>query len=419
MTLEDVRMRGFRRRRDAPEARQLLLERIEPLASEEISLWEASGRVLAQDVTSPRDVPYFDRAAMDGYAVRGEETFGASNYSPITFRLVGEALPGRAFSRALLPGETVRIMTGAPLPPGADAVVRAEWAMEQGTLVHVLEAVPPGKYVSRRGEDVAAGTLLFSRGRKLRPQDVALLAAVNLSHVRVIRRPRVALIITGDELLPLGSPLNDYRIIDCNSVMLDALIRRDGGIPSHMELVADQREAIRRHLEEASRSADIILISGGSSVGREDYAPLLVAEMGELLVHGVAMRPSSPTGLGWIAGRPVILLPGNPVSCLCAYDYFAGPAIRRLGGLSTDWPYLQVTLPLAAKIASELGRLDYVRVRLRENMVEPIAASGASILSTTTQADGFVLVPPDCEGYSAGQKVSVYLYDQYVSAPYR
>ncbi|MCS7015598.1 MAG: molybdopterin molybdotransferase MoeA [Gemmatales bacterium] len=412
MALDDVRMRGFRRRWDAHQARQQLLERITALGAEEVSLWEAVGRILAEDVASPMDVPYFDRAAMDGYAVRGEETFGASSYSPVSFRLVGESLPGRPCPRALAPGETVRIMTGAPLPEGADTVVRAELALEQGTVVQVLEAVPPGKSVSRRGEDVQAGNLLLSRGRRLRPQDVAILAAAGLSRIPVIRQPRVAVLITGDELMPLGAHLSNFRIIDSNSVMLDALIRRDGGLPMHGDLVPDQRETLRQRLKEACEAAEVVLISGGSSVGREDYAPLLVAELGELLVHGVAMRPSSPTGLGWIAGRPVILLPGNPVSCLCAYDFFARPAICRLAGRSTAWPYRQVCLPLAAKISSELGRLDYVRVRIRNHQVEPIATSGASILSTTTQADGFVLVPPESEGYAAGQTVPVYLYDE-------
>lgn len=411
---DDVRMRGFRRRADPIWARQTLLQRVQPLSAELVSLWQAVGRVLAQDVSSPLDVPYFDRAAMDGYAVRGEETFGATPYSPIVLRLVGEALPGQPFPRRLSSQEAVRIMTGAPLPDGADTIVRAELAVEQGEYVQILDAVPPGKCVSRRGEDVRVGDKLLSRGRQLRPQDAALLAAVGFSHVSVHRQPRVALIVTGDELLPLGSRPENYRIIDTNSVMLDALIRRDGGLPFHEDLLPDQRDAIRQRLQACCESADVILISGGSSVGQEDYAPLLLAEMGELLVHGVAMRPSSPTGLGWLNGRPVILLPGNPVSCLCAYDFFAGPVIRRLAGRSVRWPYCSIRLPLASKISSELGRLDYVRVRISNRQLEPIAASGASILSTVTQADGFVLVPPDSEGYAAGELVQVYLYDESV-----
>lgn len=412
MARDDVRMRGFRQRSDALAAQRTLLARARPLEAELVSLWQAAGRVLAQDIVADLDVPYFDRAAMDGYAVRGEETFGASPYNPLTFRLVGESLPGKPFPRVLQSGETVRIMTGAPLPAGADTVVRAELASEHSAMVSVYEAVPPGKCVSRRGEDVQAGSVVLSAGRRLRPQDVGVLAALGRESVPVIRSPRVAIVVTGDELLPLGSRPQNYRIVDSNSVMLDTLLRRDGGWPLHGPIVPDQREQIRERLLEACAQADVVLVSGGSSVGQEDHAPVLVSELGELAVHGVAMRPSSPAGFGWVHGRPVVLLPGNPVSCLAAYDFFAGPLIRRLAGRSTAWPYRRLHLPLAEKIASELGRLDYVRVRIREGRVEPIATSGASILTTTTQADGFVLVPPDCEGYPAGASVCVYLYDE-------
>jgi molybdopterin molybdotransferase len=412
MTHDDVRMRGFRQRSDAWEARRKLLESVRPLEAETVSLWQAVGRVLAADVLADRDVPYFDRAAMDGYALRGEETFGASVYNPLTFLLVGESLPGKPFPRALQSGEAVRIMTGAPLPEGANAVVRAELATEADGVVSILEPVPPGKCVSRRGEDIRAGSVVLRAGRRLRPQDVAVLAALGYDSVPLVRIPQVAVVVTGDELLPVGSRPDNYRIVDSNSVMLDALIRRDGGRPIHGDIVPDQREIVRERLLQACAGADVVLVSGGSSVGQEDHAPRVVAELGELAVHGVAMRPSSPTGFGWVQGRPVVLLPGNPVSCLAAYDFFAGPLIRRLAGRSTAWPYRRLHLPLAEKIASELGRLDYVRVRINEGRVEPIATSGASILTTTTQADGFVLVPADCEGYPAGASVCVYLYDE-------
>src|SRR5439155_23861204 len=174
-------------------------------------------------------------------------------------------------------------------------------------------------------------------------------------------------------------------------------------------LIPDRREAVRDALQ--GSSADVLLVSGGSSVGQEDHAPTILAELGELAIHGIALRPASPTGLGFLEGRPVFLLPGNPVSCLCAYDLFAGPALRRLGGRSMELPYRAQTLPLARKIASMVGRVDYVRVQVREGQVEPLAISGASILSSTTRADGFVLVPAELEGYGPGEKVEVFLYD--------
>jgi molybdopterin molybdotransferase len=350
---------------------------------------------------------------MDGYAVLGEETFGASDYNPLSFRVIGEALPGRPFSGVVGRGEAVRIMTGAPLPRGADAVVMAEYAREAegpgGREVAVTEAVPPGRHVGQIGEDIEAGQCLLPAGRILRPQDVGALASVGIATIPVIRRPTVRLVITGDELLPPGSMPTGPHIVDSNSIMLEALVRRDGGIPLGGPIVTDRRATVEAALLDPA--GDLVLVSGGSSVGAEDYAPLVVAQHGELLVHGVAMRPSSPAGVGRLGGRLVFLLPGNPVSCLCAYDFFAGPAVRLLGGRSPDWPHRQVRASLARKIASAVGRVDYVRVRLTPAGVEPLAISGASILSSTIRADGFVIVGRDSEGHAPGEEVLVYLYD--------
>jgi molybdopterin molybdotransferase len=215
--------------------------------------------------------------------------------------------------------------------------------------------------------------------------------------------------VTGDELLPCGARPEGFKIVDSNSVMLAALVRRDGGLPSQPLLLVDGYETVKEALR--STNGDVVLVSGGSSVGLEDHAPRVLGELGELSVHGVALRPASPTGLGFIEGRPVFLLPGNPVSCLCAYDLFAARAVRSLGGRDPEMPYRRVRLPLARKIASVVGRVDYVRVLVNGGQVEPLAVSGASILSSTTRADGFVLVPADSEGYGGGEAVEVFLYD--------
>jgi molybdopterin molybdotransferase len=355
-------------------------------------------------------MPGFDRAAMDGYALRGSETFGADQYNPLEFAVVGQALPGRPYAGSVGAGQAVRIMTGAPLPAGADAVLQAEAAEETAGRLRVSEAVPPGRHVGRRGEDIEPGRVVLPTGRLLRPQDVGVLASIGAEPLHVVRRPRVAVLITGDELLPCGSRPEGYRIVDSNSVMLEALVRRDGGIPATAPLIPDKREAVGAALQGAA--ADVVLISGGSSVGQEDHAPRILAEQGELCVHGVALRPASPAGFGFLGGAVVFLLPGNPVSCLCAYDLFAGRAVRRLGARSVELPYRSGMLPLARKIASAVGRVDYVRVVAREGQVEPIATSGASILSSTTRADGFVLVPRDSEGHAPGESVRVYWYDQ-------
>jgi molybdopterin molybdotransferase len=409
-------MRGFQDRTDVADALHMLRDRLGPLPAESVDVTNTLGRVLAQAVASDVAVPPFDRAAMDGYAVRGGETFGAGAYNLLEFTIVGESLPGRPFAGAVQPGQAVRIMTGAPLPAGADAVLQAEAAEEvtegASRRVRVSEAVPPGRHVGQVGEDIQPSAVVLPASRKLRPQDLGVLASIGAGPVSVVRRPTVAILVTGDELLPCGSRPQGYRIVDSNSVMLAALVQRDGGLPRDPQLLPDLREIIREAIHDAV--ADVLLVAGGSSVGKEDHAPGIVAEFGELVVHGLALRPASPAGFGFLPGnapRPVFLLPGNPVSCLCAYDLFAGPAIRRLGGRSMDLPYRRAQLPLSRKINSAIGRVDYVRVVIRDGQVEPLATSGASILSSTTRADGFVLVPRDSEGQGPGESVEVYLYD--------
>ena len=405
----DVRMRGFRQRTEVGAVIELIRARVHRLGWEKVPVRQAAGRLLAEACVAPMPLPPFDRAAMDGFAVRGEETTGASPYQPLEFVIVGESRPGRSFAGHVGPGQAVRIMTGAPMPLGADTVVPAEYTEVAGPVVRVTEGFAPGRHVSCRGEDVAQGEVLLPSRRVLRPQDVAVLAAAGIAEVPVVVQPRVRILITGDELLPPGSVPHDAFIVDSNSVMLEALVRRDGGVPLTGAIVPDRPEAIRHALLEDN--ADMLLVSGGSSVGPEDHAPLVLAELGELVVHGVAMRPSSPAGLGWLGHKPVFLLPGNPVSCLAAYDFFAGLALRRMAGLQEHWPYPCRKRILAQKIVSAIGRVDYVRVQVRPEGVVPLAVSGASLLSTTTRADGFVVVPRDREGYAPGESVEVYHFD--------
>ena len=404
----DVRMRGFARRTTVADALKWLDGQTGRLADETLPLAETAGRVLAREIVSRVDVPSFQRSMMDGFALRAADTMGASPYNRLTLDVVGESLPGRPFSGQVAPGKAVRIMTGAPLPCGADAVLPVELVEAQAHRLLAQGEVSPGKHVGRIGEDIAAGAAVLPAGRMLRPQDVGVLASIGAGEVPVVRRPRVRIVVTGDELLPAGSRPEGHKIVDSNGPMLAALIARDGGTAVNPGIVPDRPEAV---LEAMRSGCDVVLVSGGSSVGQEDHAPSLLATHGELPIHGIAMRPSSPAGMGRLDGRLVFLLPGNPVSCLCAYDFFAGRAIRTLGGRPADWPYRRVIAPLKRKIVSTVGRLDYMRVRLVDDRVDPLAIAGASVLSSTTRADGFVLVPPDSEGYPPGAKVEVFLYD--------
>jgi molybdopterin molybdotransferase len=422
VTDHDVRMQGFTRRHTVQEALSWLDVQLRTLDAEDVPLRDAAGRILASGVVSDIDVPGFDRATMDGYAVVADSTEGATPYNRIPLSVVGDALPGAPFTRTIARGQAVRIMTGAPMPSGSDAVLPAEsvdtedrrggssdpsgGATPPGTIAAISE-VSPQKNVGHRGEDIVRGTTLLEAGRALRPQDIGVMSSIGLATAGVVRRPRVRLVITGNELLPTGSKPHDYQITDANGPMLAALAERDGAVVEFPGLIRDDADAI---LAALNGDADVIIVSGGSSVGIEDLAPMLVAKHGKLAIHGIAMRPSSPTGMGTLGSRLVFLLPGNPVSALCAYDFFAGRAIRVLGGRAKQWPYRGVGGTLTRKISSPIGRLDYGRVKFDNGRVEPVSVSGASLLSSTTRADGFVIVEQDSEGYAAGSEVEVWLY---------
>lgn len=406
----DIRMKGFKEKKDVIDFLNIIDEKIYPIAdTETVSLRNASGRVLASSIKSQVKVPNFNRSAMDGYAIRGEESFGASTYSPIEFKILGLSLPGKPFGGCVTTQTAVRIMTGAPMPEGADSVIPVEIAMEKNNILKITDSIPPGKNVGKIGEDVKVGQEILPSGRKLRPQDIGILSSIGISTIPVIKKPIVDIFITGDELLKPGSLPEGYKIVDSNSVMLDSLVLRDIQIHPNIIFLEDRRDLIRDAL--CKSNADFILISGGSSVGQEDHAPSLVKELGELLIHGVALRPASPSGMGFINGKPVFLIPGNPVSCLCSYDLFASRAIRKSVGVNCEFPYKSVVLQLSSKISSMVGRMDYVRVKINDGFAEPLAISGASLLSTTTIADGFLLVPGECEGYPSGANVKINLYD--------
>lgn len=406
----DVRMRGFAERVAVEQALSWIdakLDSFGQLSGESIPLADAAGRVLAEDVASSVNVPNFDRAMMDGFGVRSADIREASAANPVALEVVGECFPGQSFNGTIAAGQTVKIMTGTPLPEGVDAVLPVENTSLEGSRVHALIKLQSGKNFGTVGEDIRAGEVVLQAGRVLRPQDLGVLSSIGQKSISAVRRPRVRIVVTGDELLPAGSMPAGCKIVDANGPMLAALVQRDGGIAKHPGIVPDDRQAI---LSALTAEADVILASGGSSVGQEDHVPTLLSEHGELAIHGINMRPASPTGMGVLNGRLVFLLPGNPVACLCGYDFFAGRAIRRLGGLRTDWPYRKTRARLSCDLKSPSGRLDYVRVTVSGKEVRPIGRSGASVLSSTTRSDGFVVVPTNCCGYATGGEVDVVLY---------
>jgi len=404
----DVRMRGFVKRTRVAAAIAWIDGSLPPPASEPISLDEAAGRILASSITSAVDVPGFARSMMDGFALRAADIEKASSEAPVALRIVGDVFPGMPYEGPLNSGEAVRIMTGAPMATGADAVVPVEQVKLQGDSISIEGPTPVGKHVGFPGEDVTAGMMVLAAGRCLRPQDVGLLASIGLNHVDVLCRPIVHLITTGNELLAMGEQPREFHVTDSNTPMLEALIRRDGGCVTQAGIVPDDPDKILTALQ---ADAQIVIVSGGSSVGLEDHVPRLIAEHGELAIHGIAMRPSSPTGIGKLGSKLVFLLPGNPVSCLCGYDFFAGRAIRQLAGRDADWCYPTHRLPLREALTSSAGRVDYVRVKIVNGHVEKVVPQGGSALYSAVSADGFVMIAEEEETLPAGTSVTVRFYD--------
>lgn len=409
LTSDDVRMRGFKKRSVVEEVLNWLDQHTIQLAKESILVSDAAGRVLASDIDSEINIPSFARSMMDGFAIIASDAQGASSYNQLQLQVVGKSMPGHGTETAVSSGTAIRIMTGAPVPVGANAVLPAENVEVDESSIMVMESVAEGRNIAHIGEDVSVGDSLLKQDRRLRPQDIALLASIGKKEVSVFRQLKISIVVTGNEIQPVGSKPQSYQITNSNGPMLEALSRRDGGVVVNSCIVADEPELIEQAMQ---GDCDILLITGGTSVGEEDLVPLLVAKLGELMFHGVAMRPSRSTGVGIIVDKPVFLLPGNPVACLCAYDFFAGRLIRRLSGDPRNWPYVSVSRKLQLKLVSMLGRTDYARVCLNDNdTVIPIAVSGAGILTSTTRADGFVIIPANSEGYAPGTEVEVFLYD--------
>ncbi len=412
----DIRMKGFHERTLVDDALELLLKHIKPLPTETIRFSDASGRVLGEDITSGYDNPPFDRSAMDGYAVKGENTFGASQTNPIFFTLVGEVTTGIKPDIEIGDFEAVRIMTGGQIPEGADAVVMFEYTRELDGEIEVFKAVTPGKNVSKRGEDVKEGDILLKRGRVIRPHDIGIISAIGRTEIEVFKRPEVAVISTGDELLMPGEELTPGKIYDSNSYTVSSLVLKNGAVPVRVGIIEDDYEKLKSAISDALEY-DAVILSGATSVGKKDVIPKVVSELGEILVHGVAMRPGEPTGFGIIKDTPVFMLPGYPVATIFGFETFVRPALQMMQGMEIRSPYPTVNAVLKRKVPSELGRRDYVRVKLIGDVrggkglfVEPIRTSGSGIISSLVRADGFVVVPENTEGLEKGTRVDVNLF---------
>ena len=394
------------------------LRRFPPLPAERIAVADAVGRVLARDVRTTLDLPHFARSYMDGYAVRARDTADASAAAPVELRVTGSILMGRPAPGRLGAGEAMRIPTGGMLPAGADAVVMVEHTEETDGTVAIARAATAMQHVMRRGEDAKKGTRIFSRGHRLRPADIGALSGIGLAAVEVHRRPRVAVIATGDEIVAPDVVPGLGQVRNVNQYAIRALIAAAGGIAVDFGVLPDRESVIKAAMRRALRQADAVLISGGSSVGTKDLTPAVVAAMpsARLLVHGIRIKPGKPTLIARAAGKPIVGLPGNPTSALVIFHVFALPLIRRLGGEAIDaafTPERSVRATMSKSVPSLAGREDWVRVALAtgENgavVATPVAGGSGDIVGFV-RADGLVRIAADVAALAPGDAVQVAL----------
>ncbi len=370
----------------------MLMERCRPIIRTElIALGASAGRVLSEDTISLTDLPAFNRAAMDGFAVRSADTRGAGPMAPIYLE------------------NARKVRTGMAVPEGFDAVLMLEDGSLRGNVLEVTAEVHPYKNISRTGEDIRRGDVVLKEGHMIRPPDIALLAALGFEEVAVYSKPRVAVIPTGGELVPRGArPLQPGEAYETNGLMARLYVEKWGGVALQSDIVPDDPSQIRTAIE-SNRDKDMIVIIGGTSVGEKDYAPRVLAEAGELFVHGVRVQPGKPTAFGAVGGKPVVCLPGYPVAALSDLYLFVRPALKKIAHLRDDPP--KVTARLAGKVASKAGYLSIVRVALKDGEAMPIMVSGAGILSSVAHADGFVIVPEEREGMETGEMVEVHIFE--------
>ncbi len=396
-------MKEFKRLTPYREALELLLNDLDEIPEvEEVPLDEALGRVLAEDVVSPIDSPPFDRSAVDGYALRAEDTFQAREYSPVELRVIDEITAGGVSDATVEPGTAVKLMTGAKLPEGANAVLMQEMAEREGDLIRVLRPVAPGQNVAFAGEDVKSGEVILKKGQVLRPQDLALLKSVGFKKVKVKRKPRVGIIITGDELIEEfdEEALKAGKILESNSIMLRGLVKRYFGESVFYGILPDDEGLIKEVVDRAKRESDLVLVTGGSAFGDRDFAHRFVS----LLFHGTTIKPGRPIGYG----ERVFIMSGYPAAVFAQFHLYVKHALAKLVGARNY--EVRVRATLTDRVSSQLGRYEFVKVWYENGRAKPIKKRGSGLISSLVQSNGYVAIPENSEGYLEGEEVEVILY---------
>ena len=400
-------MRPFTNLIPFEEARKIVIENVKPIEDvEEVPVLDALHRVLAEDIVAPINVPPFPRAAEDGYAVRAEDTYGAGQYNPKELRLVGEVNTGEYKEIKIKKGECIKIATGAMIPKGADAVVRVEDTEEENGVVRVFRPVHPGFDLAPVGEDIKRGEKVLLRGMVLNPPKIGVLAAMGVGSVKVYRKPKIAVLPSGNELVVPGEKIEPGKIYDVNTYTIASVIRENGGEPVVFPFVMDDEEDIDKKLKEAMKY-DMVVFSGGSSVGDRDLLIDVVKKHAKILFHGVQIKPGKPT---WCAkGEKVIFgMPGFPTSCLNDSYQFLVPAVRKMARLPPRQERI-VKARMARRITSTLGRMQFFTVRLKDGYAYPAYKTSGAITSMAA-SDGYIIIPANSDLVEKDEEVEVHLW---------
>ena len=406
-----ARLKGFEKLTNVDDAFQSFFGQLKSgrLGSEQIPIHEALGRVTAENIRAKHNLPVFDRSAVDGYSLRAEDTFGVSTFKTRVFKLT----KGKVHEN-----EANELWTGNPVPEGADAVVMLEYTKKVGDKIEITTSVTPGRNVFKRGEDVKEGDVAIEAYTRLNPYHLGLLAALGETRVSVVMKPKVAILATGSELVELGNKPEYGKTIETNVLLLFGMCMELGAEPANLGIVNDDLEQIVSKIREGLKRADVVITTGGTSVGYPDLVPVSVNQIGEpgIIVHGVAVRPGMPTALAILEGKPIFVLSGNPVAATVGFEVFARPTLLRLLGVNEVRPIVEAKL--TKRVAGALGRRVFLRVRVFEKdggfFAEPVRVSGAGVLTTMTKANGYVLIPENREGVEEGEIVRANLFSSIV-----
>lgn len=409
-----ARLKGFEKLTNVDEALAILLKalKLKRLSSERVALENSLGRVSGEDIVAPFDLPSFDRSAVDGYAVRAEDTLEASQFKPKTVKLTQR--------NNVAKGQAKQVWTGNPLPKDADAVVMLEHTRPVKNGIQIIVSVTPNENVSRRGEDIKKGEIATESGIRLQPHHVGLLAALGITHISAVRKPKAAILSTGNELVELSKKPPVNKITNSNRFTIAGLCQEIGAETLYLGIARDNEGEIGSKILEGIGKADLVITTGGTSVGAVDLVPLTVNKLGKpgIVVHGVAVRPGMPTGLGIIKGKPIFVLSGYPVAASVGFEVFARPTILRLMGIANE-PRFMVKAKLTRRVAGALGRRVYLRVKTVEKAgefyAEPVRTKGSGLYSSMVKANGYAIIPEDREGLEEDETVLVHFFSPLTS----